>query len=229
MKQKSMLRFYRMKEDQLREQLANPVPAAAYQNQSMQKVAASSPAVVEILKRRYLNDRNAVRVWDAIMQLHFSAQVQARPLILPDWILAYLVTAAEGIMGRAVNIEEAPLEAGRYGRKVRKSKIPEPERNLDGSVTRYSDWYGGATAPERVEMANEALGFKTTQGGANPFLMAHRDIKDEEALSLTNALRREGLTMKAAAEQIDDPQFKKAGDRTRKLRRIIRRLSSGKT
>lgn len=224
-----MARFYRQMEARYREELAAPNPIRGKGDIFTQQVAASTPANVERLKERYFKDRNPVHVWNAIMQLHGSAQFQALPLVLPIWVMAYLVTAASGIMGRAVKFPEAQMEVGEGGRKIRKSRVPEPVPNPKGGVTRFSDWFGGATAPERIDAANEALGFTTIRGGANPFLRAHRDDNDAQAIRELNAGRAQGMTITAAAEQISDPQFKKAGDRTRKLRRARHRLGSGET
>jgi len=157
------------------------------------------------------------------MQLDFEAVTKAKQLVLPNWILAYLVKAANGIMGQAVNHPSLPQAGPNKGQKIRKSRIPPPERRLDGTTHHYSDWFGGFTASERLKLANEALGFTNGQGSLNAFELAYRSEQERELLRSANIMKREGLTDKAAVEQVKSDALRRTGDKVRKLRRVRRK------
>jgi hypothetical protein len=179
-------------------------------------LAENALASVEALEAAYLEDRNPVHVWDAITQIHFAAPILARPVQLPAWVLAYLITAAKDIMGRPV--------AHDSGNRQRPKP---PTKNSDGTTSRFSDSYTGLTASQRRDVALEALGFKGPRGW-NPLAQAHRDRRGEMRVMQVNALLRQGHSARAAAERLDDPDVKHHNDPARKIRYDRRRLR-GKT
>lgn len=168
-----------------------------------------------------------MHVWDAIMQLHFEAVIKAKQLVLPNWILAYLVGAATGIMGTAVNRPSLPQAGSDKGKKIRKSRTPPPERRPDGTTHSYSDWFGGCTASERLKLANQALGFTNGQGNLNAFELAYRSEQERELLRSANAVKRDGVTDKDAVEQVKSNSLRRAGDKVRKLRTVRRKHRQG--
>jgi hypothetical protein len=191
----------------------------------MQQIADGLPTVVGRLEQEYLRDGNPVHAWDAIMQLHFEARVKAKQLVLPNWILAYLVQAAIGIMG-AVNRPSLPQAGPDKGKKIDKSRIPPPERRPDGT-TYYSDWFGGCTASERLKLANLALGFSNGQGSLNALELAYRLQQERELLRLASSVKRGGITDKGAVERVKSDALRRTANKVRKLRAVRRKHRQG--
>ena len=209
---------FRLFEGHVRSELDGTGRHPANDHPSMQQLADGLPAVVRSLEQEYLRDGNPVHVWNAIMQLHFEAVVKSKQLALPNWVLAYLVSAAQAIMGAAVSRPSLP-QAGPYkGKKIRKSRTPPAERKPDGTTHSYSDWFGGCTANERLKLANQALGFTKGQGTLNAFELAYRREQEQQMLRTANAVKRDGVTDKEAVEQVNSDALKRAGDKVRKLR-----------
>lgn len=211
-KEHARRRFRHAKEDYLRHSLTTPSLMPAAEREAMRRIAEGALASVGALEQAYLEERNPVHVWDAITQLHFAAPILDISIQLPHWVLAYLITAASEIMGRAVTHQSGN----------RHSPKP-PIKNPDGTMTRFSDSYAGLTAAQRRDVVLEALGFKGPQGW-NPLAQAHRDNSREIRLSRVDALLRQGHTIKSATKELnDDPGLKASDDPVRKIRRERRK------
>ena len=217
----------RLFEEHVRSELDGTSRHPANDHLHMHQIADGLPAVVGALEQEYLRDGNPVHVWNAIVQLHLEAVVKAKQLVLPNWILAYLVQGAQGIMGTAVNRPSLPQAGSDMGKKIRKSRTPSPERRPDGSTHFYSDWFGGCTASERLKLANQALGFTNGQGSLNAFELAHRLEQERELLRSANAVKRAGATDTDAVEQVRSDALRRAGDKVRKLRTVRRKHGQG--
>ena len=121
----------------------------------MSTIAERALASVTHLKEAYLKDRNPVRVWDAIMQVHFAAPILGRPIEYPSWVLAYLRNAAVMIAGAAVTTPEPPV---------------------GGPIDANSSWFVGLNSEQRLRMVIEALGFGQGRG-RSPLTQAIASIK----------------------------------------------------
>ena len=115
-------------------------------------------------------------------------------------------------MGTAVNRPELQQAGAHAGKQASGSKIP-PERNADGGMTYYSDWFAGARAVDRLRIANQALGFVGGRGSANAFARAHRQDKEQELLRASEALKRQGMTDGEVVGQLKDPQLERTEDK----------------
>lgn len=211
-KEHTRRRFRYGKEDGLRSSLANPPQLSTAERRAKRRYAEGALASAEALEVIYLEDRNPVHVWDAIVQIHYASPILDIPIQLPPWVLAYLITAASEIMGRAV----AHPSGNRHRPKA-------PIKNPDGTMTRFSDSYAGLTAAQRRDVVLEALGFMGPRG-RNPIAQARRDSLGEMRVIQVNALRRQGHSASAAAEQLDDHDMKYRGDPARKMRHHRRKL-----
>ena len=141
-------------------------------------------AVEEEIKPHYLKTGDPVCVWDAIASIGFAHSLLNRPIVLPNWILAYLINAAAEIMGRAVGY---PL--GKKGRPVA------PTKNEAGGTTFYSDHFSGLTPEQRTDAVLESLGFKGTQG-ENLLASACRARLSAERVNAVEALHKRGRGLK---------------------------------
>jgi hypothetical protein len=108
-------------------------------------------AVEEEVKPHYLKTGDPVCVWDALANIDFASRILNRPIVLPNWILAYLVNAATEIMGRAVHDP-----AGNKGKPV------VPTKSAASGKIFYSDHFSGLTPEQRAEAVLESLGLRKT-------------------------------------------------------------------
>ena len=211
-KEESMRRIRHQMQDDLRENLINPPQMPPQQRAALRPFLEGALASVEHLEEAYFRDRNPVHVWNAMMQIRSAMPILNRPVVLPPWILAYLFSAAEEIMGRAVAHPKGDRQ-----------KPKPPSKNADGTTTSYSDWFAGLTAQQRRDVVLEALGFKGPRGW-NPLAQAHRDQLRENRVRMVNSLRRKGHSAREAAKQLDDAELRMSEDSVRKIRRDKRRL-----
>ncbi len=214
----SLKQYRRAREDELRHQFAELSPDGVETTDELRLCADRALASVPELERLYLQDGNPVHVWDAILQIDFARRVLGKPIPDPPWVSAYLVCAAEEIMGKAVAY---PSGGDRHTPK-------EPTRNSDGTTQQYSDYFRGLTAAQRRDVVMEALRFKGVKGW-NPLAQAHRDLNDEIYLRQIDVQRRNGLSVSAAGRTVKHPQLRKPNDPQRKLRRDRKRLHGGGT
>ena len=213
----SLKQYRRAREDELRRKFAELSPDGVETTDELRLRDDRALASVPALEQLYLKDDNLVHVWDAIMQIGYATSVFGKPIPYPPWLLAYLVRVSEEIMGKAVAYPEG-------NRHVPK----EPTCNPDGSMSEYSDYFRGVTAAQRCDIVMEALGFKGAKGW-NPLRQAHRDLNAEFCLSQIDAQRRNGLSVSAAADTVNDPRLRMVNDRPRKIRRDRKRLRGGGT
>ena len=211
-KEESMRRIRHQMQDYLRENLINPPQMPPKQRAALRPFAEGALASVAHREAAYFRDRNPVHVWNAMMQIHYAMPILNRPVVLPPWVLAYLFSAAQEIMGRAVG----------YPKGDRQRPVP-PRKNADGTTERFSDWFAGLTARQRRDVVLEALGFKGSRGG-NLLAQAHRDQLGENRVRMFNSLRREGHSAREAAKKLDDAELRMSEDPARKIRRDKRRL-----
>ena len=155
-------------------------------------------AVEEEIKPHYLTTGDPVCVWDAIASIGFAHSLLNRPIVLPDWILAYLINAATQIMARAVG-----YQSGDKGRPA------QPTKNEAGGMTFYSDHFSGLTPEQRTDAVLESLGFKGTQG-ENLLAKAYRARLSAERVKEVEALHNggKGLKVKDAVREV----YPKGGD-----------------
>lgn len=218
------IKHFRYAEDNIRRELDGDARSLSSGPRESLGMLDGIPDYVERLKGLYEQDRNPVHVWDAIMQLHFYAMDKRLPWVLPSWVQAYLVRAAQGIMGTAVNRPELQQAGRDAGKKPTGHGIP-PERNEKGGNHHFSNWFAGCRPADRLRFANEALGFLENQGGANPFLREHRRVETEILLRRAAELKSEGLTDEQIVQRLDHPRLKQVGNPVRWLRRAREKAS----
>jgi hypothetical protein len=187
-------RELRALEDYLRQELACRGEAKTEASEEMRLFAEGALAWVDTLQAHYRKTTDSVCVWDAIMQIDFAQRVLNRPVVLPPWVLAYLISAAVQIMGRGVG----------YPAGDRLKPNP-PTKNSDGTTTHHSDHFRGLTPPQRRHVVLEALGFKGPKG-RNLLENAHRELNRRETVRKVDALRRQGLSITAAADKVLPPE-----------------------
>lgn len=162
------------------------------------------------LEHRYSRDGNPVHVWNAIFQHDIATRILGGKLELAPWILANLVTAAGLIIGRAVA----------YPETVRTRK-PKPQKNPDGTTTRYGSSYGGLSGAGRKTALLEALGFAVESGKTNPLAVARREEDELEFLRKYEKLRQDHLSVDDALARLKDlTVLAGVNDPKAKLRRI---------
>ena len=203
-------------ERHLREELAQHGKRPAQTSEEMRGYAEAALSSVKELEARYLKSMDPVCVWDAIMQIDFASRVLNQRVAFPPWVLAYLISAAQQIMGRTVAHPAGDRQAPKP-----------PTKNPNGTTTHYSDYFSGLSASQRREVLLEALGFKGPKG-RNVLENAHRDLLSKERLRRFEAKLREGHSPTSAANILDDPQLEMNADRPRKIRRDRRKLSGEK-
>jgi hypothetical protein len=177
-------------ENYLRQELACRGEAKTEASEEMRLFAENTLACVDTLQAHYLKTTDPVCVWDAIVQIYFASRVLNQPVAFPPWVLAYLISAASQIMGRAVGYPDGD----------RRTPKP-PTRNSDGTTIYHSDHSSGLTAEQRRNVLLEILGFKESQG-KNFLQDARRELERAERIRQDEALRRQGLSATDAANNL---------------------------
>lgn len=168
-------------------------------------VTGMAPALkctLDELERRYDETDNPVCVWEAIAFAVELAKADGSPVILPDWILAYLFWAS--------------FEIGLAAQRPERDHPEAKPKKIDGVTHQYSTAFYGMTAEERTETIAYALRFK--DGSARNLLLqaSRRRAKEADVHAILSAIKEASerdvhLTVQAAIEQMGVERYLKGG------------------
>ena len=129
-KRAAWMAIYRAREDQVRTVLDKRTSSGTtiHPEDLAKERLDGITCQVSLLERRYERERNPVDVLEALTLLFSKTQITGEPLVLPHWVLAYLVSAAEFIIAGAVARPEKPQAGSNKGRKIKKL-YPTASRN----------------------------------------------------------------------------------------------------